>query len=109
VVPETLPFADKSPTDSTSVTVVAQASEKAPTSLIQAAIELLKQTGKFPDPMSVQMKVVGDRCYINWPVEPTKMHAQVGALAKLLQERGCKSVHFQIESGTQATLPPASN
>lgn len=106
VIPETLPFADKDPTQPTSLTVIATESEKASVQQIQQAIEILKGLGKFPKPETVKVRVEGDRCYVNWTGDVLKLHQEAGALAKFLQENGCKSVHFQIEAGDQITLPP---
>jgi PhoPQ-activated pathogenicity-related protein len=107
VVPDSLPFANKNPSLPTTLTIVAQASEKAPVAEIEKSISILKGQGKFPKPDTVKVEVRGDRCYVNWTGDLSKMHAEAGALAKFLQERGCKTVHFQIESGETITLPPA--
>lgn len=106
VVPETLPFAGKDPMKATSLTVIASASEKAPVAHIQKAVDTLKALGKFPKPETVKLRVEGDRCYINWSGDLQKLHQEAGALGKFLQDQGCKSVTFQIESGEEITLPP---
>lgn len=108
VVPEVLPFANKNPSLPTTLTVVAHASEKAPVNEIEQAVEALKKLGKFPKPESVKVRVEGDRCYVNWSGDLNKLHAEAGGLAKYLQERGCRTVHFQIESGEEITLPPVN-
>ena len=107
VIPEVLPFAGKNPMQPTTLTVVAQSSEKAPVADIEQAVDILKKLGKFPKPDTVKVRVEGETCYINWAGDLENLHAEAGALAKFLQGRGCKTVHFQIESGDEITLPPA--
>jgi PhoPQ-activated pathogenicity-related protein len=107
VVPDTLPFSNKEPSLPTSLTVIARATEKVSTTEIEKAVETLKKLGKFPNPETVKVRVDGERCYINWSGDVSKLHQEAGGLAKYLQERGCKTVHFQIESGSEITVPPA--
>ncbi len=106
VIPEVLPFADKDPSKPPTLTVVAATNDDATEEKIVAAIELLKSLRKFPKPETVKVKVHQGRCYVNWEGDLNKLHAEAGALAKFLQEQGCESVHFQIESGDQITMPP---
>lgn len=107
VIPNTLPFAGKNPSLATTLTVVAHATEQAPVNEIEQAVEALKKLGRFPNPDTVKVRVEGDRCYVNWSGDLNKLQAEAGGLAKYLQERGCRTVHFQIESGKEITLPPA--
>jgi PhoPQ-activated pathogenicity-related protein len=109
VVPEVLPFADKNPSLPTRLTAVAHASEKASVEKIQAALDTLKKSGRFPDADNVKVLVKGNRCYVNWEGDTNKLISEAGLLAGFLRLQGCDTVHFQVESGEEITLPPAAD
>lgn len=106
VIPEILPFADKDPGLPTTLTAVAHASEKISTEKIQAAIETLKKSGRFPNADKVKVTVKGSRCYVNWSGDTSKLPNEAMMLGGFLKLQGCETVHFQVESGEEITFPP---
>jgi PhoPQ-activated pathogenicity-related protein len=108
VIPEILPYAGKDPSLPPTLTAVAHASDKASVEKIQAALETLKNSGRLPNADKVKVLVKGNRCYVNWTGDPDKLHAEAGMLAGFLRLQGCETVHFQVESGEEITLPPAT-
>lgn len=106
VVPDVLPFADKDPTQAPSVTVIARTEDEPTAQLVRKGLELLADQGRFPGAMTVLVE--GERCYVNWETTPTTFQAEAAALTKFLQQNGCKQVNYQLESGPEMTLPPAS-
>lgn len=107
VIPDVLPFAEKDPGLPTSLTAVAHASEKVSTEKIQAAIETLKKSGRFPNADKVKVTVKGTRCYVNWSGDTSKLPTEAMMLGGFLKLQGCETVHFQVESGEEITFPPA--
>ncbi|MCA9184639.1 MAG: PhoPQ-activated pathogenicity-related family protein [Pirellulaceae bacterium] len=105
VVPDVLPFAGKDPSQPASVTVIGSTLDKAAAEAIRAGVEALVKQGKFPDD-DVEIRVEGQRCYVNWQTAPDRFHDEAGGLAKFLEGQGCRTVSFQLESGPEITLPP---
>lgn len=104
VTPNTIPFADKPSDLPTSVTLVCRSADAAASQKIaDSTTALIKQhnlaTG---DAKSI---VKDDRLYINW-VPSGDFRVGAKAVAEYLESQKCGQFAFQLESGSEITLPP---
>lgn len=104
ITPDSLPFADKLVDLPTSVTLVCHApSELIATQIAEEVTVLAQDQGFAVDGLDGVAR--GQQIYLNW--EPTSDFTE-GArfLREFLAERECLDVAYQLESGSEITLPP---
>jgi len=104
VTPDTIPFADKPSHLPTSVTLVCRSADAAASQKIADSTTALIGQHKLAtgDAKSI---VKDDRIYINWvPTGDFRVGAK--AVAEYLTSQECGEFAFQLESGSEITLPP---
>jgi PhoPQ-activated pathogenicity-related protein len=107
VTPEIVPFAEKPSHLPTSVTLVCTApSEQAAKTIVETTTELVKNQ-KLAE-RDLTTRVLGRRCYFNWvPNGDFRIGAKL--LTEHLAKQQCNTFAYQLESGPEMTLPPATD
>ena len=105
VIPDTVPFGDKPSHLPTSLTLVCTApSDLAATKIVETATELLKNQNLVE--RDLKTRVIGKRCFFNWvPKGDFRTGAKI--LTEHLAKQQCSTFAYQLESGSEMTLPPA--
>lgn len=104
VTPDTVPFEGKASNLPTSLTVVCTAPNRlAARKVVKEAASLM--TGHKFIKGELTTQIHGKRCYFNWvPANDFRVGAE--ALTKFLQKKQCSGFAYQLESGSDITLPP---
>lgn len=106
VIPDTVPFAGKPSHLPTSVTLVCSApNELAAKKIVETATDFAKNQ-KFVEG-DLKTKVRGRRCYFNW-VSDGDFRIGAKLLTEHLGKQQCDTFAYQLESGSEITLPPAA-
>lgn len=99
VTPDTLPYSDKSPALTPSITLRCELySEEDAQSLIKEARELFSDKLSITDVIS---EVEGTVCYFNWV--PKEFGGEIDLLRDWIKTKNCKKVNMQLEAGRAIT------
>lgn len=102
VVPDVLPYADRSPIEPFSLTLVCNAGSNQHAMETVARIKALVGSGKFPA-RDLKTRTDGPKCYFNWIPELSESEREAMKLATLLKDLKCTQISFQLESGREIT------
>ena len=105
VIPETIPFAGKPSHLPTSLTLICNApSEQAAKNIVEAATTFTKDQKLSEGDLKTVLR--GKRCYLNIvPVGDFRVAGKI--LTEYLAKQKCDTFAYQLESGSEITLPPA--
>lgn len=104
VVPDVEPFLGKPSHLPTSLTLSCVAPNEADAKkIVESAAELLKSQ-KLAEG-EVKTRVLGKRCFLNW-VSNGNFRIGAKALTEHLASQKCETFAYQLESGTDMTIPP---
>ncbi|MCA9218521.1 MAG: hypothetical protein KDB27_35880, partial [Planctomycetales bacterium] len=107
VVPDVLPFAHKDPTLPGTVTVVCDAKSEESANEISAAVPAAAKAAQLAADQ-LKTKVVGGTLYVNFKAHADKAADVVEQLSGWLGKQGCGRFRYQLESGSEITLPPVA-
>ena len=107
VIPDVLPFEDKNPGLPGTVTVVCDSKDETSAAVLVKSIPHVAKAANL-DVDDLVSKSVDETIYVNFKSRSSDATAVVGQLVGWLEEQGCKSFQFQLESGSGITLPPVA-
>jgi PhoPQ-activated pathogenicity-related protein len=106
VIPDTIPFAGKPSHLPTSLTLICSApSESAARKVVREAKMFAKNRSFAAGGLTTH--VHGKRCYLNW-VPNGDFRIGTKILTEHLTKQQCDTFAYQLESGSEITLPPAT-
>ena len=105
ITPDTLPFIGKPPDLATSVTMICTASDESRARKVARDVHRDLRQVSFAKTMKTH--VSSNRLFINW--EPTASIYDGGQqMQAYLEQKECDRFNYQLESGSEITLPPVN-
>ncbi len=105
ITPDTLPFAGKPPNLATSVTMICTASNESHAR--EVAQDVQRELRDVTFARTMETYVAANRLFVNW--EPTASIYDGGhQMQAYLQQKECDQFNYQLESGSEITLPPVN-
>ena len=102
VIPDVLPYADKSPDLPFSLTVVCESPSPEDAKKAVAELKRLVESRKI-QANELRTKIAGARCYFNWRPSHDRSRKESEAMTVALTKLGCRHITYQLESGSGIT------